>query len=203
MHTNRKRNTLTKKSLLALVAACSLLGGRFARAADEPKAKQADVQKMEAALPDKAPAEPKEKRKVLVYGNANGFVHSSIPLGEESIAKLGEKTGAYTATLTTTPPSSTPTTQELRRGRAGEHDQATSWSARPKRPRTRRPEKQRMENLVDFVEKDGKGLIGIHAATDAYYDDRAYGDLIGGYFNGHHAGQEKIAVVNVTTPRAR
>ena len=42
-----------------------------------------------------------------------------------------------------------------------------------------------MQNLIDFVEKDGKGLAGIHAATDAYYDDRAYGEMIGGYFAGH------------------
>jgi len=50
-----------------------------------------------------------------------------------------------------------------------------------------------MQNLIDFVTKDGKGLAGIHAATDAYYDNRAYGELIGGYFNGH-PWNEKVGV---------
>ena len=59
-----------------------------------PAPKPDDVKKMEAALPDKAPAEPKAKHTILVFGNANGFVHSSIGLGEETIVKLGEKTGA-------------------------------------------------------------------------------------------------------------
>src|SRR5438093_868110 len=38
----------------------------------------ADVEKMMAALPDKAPAKPSKPRKILVLGRAAGFVHSSI-----------------------------------------------------------------------------------------------------------------------------
>ena len=50
-----------------------------------------------------------------------------------------------------------------------------------------------MQNLLDFVEKDGKGVMGIHASTDAYYGNRAYGELSGGYFNGH-PWNEKVGV---------
>jgi type 1 glutamine amidotransferase len=38
--------------------------------------------------------------------------------------------------------------------------------------------------LVDHVRR-GAGLVGIHAATDAYADGDRYIELLGGHFNGH------------------
>ena len=38
--------------------------------------------------------------------------------------------------------------------------------------------------IVDFV-KGGKGFVGIHNATDTCYLWAEYGEMIGGYFNGH------------------
>ena len=53
-----------------------------------------------AALPAKAPATPRQPRKVLVLGKAAGFVHSSIPLAARTVEELGKKTGAWTTTIT-------------------------------------------------------------------------------------------------------
>lgn len=39
-------------------------------------------------------------------------------------------------------------------------------------------------DLLDFV-CQGKGFGGVHSATDTLYSWPEYGDLIGGYFNGH------------------
>src|SRR5262249_52755642 len=58
---------------------------------------QSDVDKMMAALPDKAPAKPQKPRKVLVLARATGYVHSSIPLAAKAVEALGAKTGAWTA----------------------------------------------------------------------------------------------------------
>ena len=58
---------------------------------------------MMAALPAAAPAKPAKARKVLVLGNARGFVHSSIPLAAKTIEELGKKTGAWTTTITYDP----------------------------------------------------------------------------------------------------
>jgi type 1 glutamine amidotransferase len=41
-----------------------------------------------------------------------------------------------------------------------------------------------VEALTDFV-KGGGGFAGIHSATDTLYKSAAYGELIGGYFDGH------------------
>src|SRR6185436_19230798 len=62
-----------------------------------------DVQAMMAALPDKAPATPRQPRKVLVLGKAAGFVHSSIPLAARTVDELGKKTGAWSTTITYDP----------------------------------------------------------------------------------------------------
>jgi type 1 glutamine amidotransferase len=40
------------------------------------------------------------------------------------------------------------------------------------------------ENLMSFV-KGGGGFVGIHAATDTFYDWPEYGEMINGYFDGH------------------
>ncbi len=180
----------------------SLMSGAVSAA---QTAKPEDVKKMEAALPDKAPAEPKTKRKVVVYGNANGYVHSSIPLGEQTIVELGEKTGAYTATINNDPSafdadsltgydavvlvSTTGHFLLPRTDTKGKTDDEKK-AIDEKTQSDVHAEKQRMQNLVNFVQRDGKGLMGIHAATDAYYDVRAYGELIGGYFNGHPWNQK-------------
>src|SRR5262249_7068410 len=43
---------------------------------------------------------------------------------------------------------------------------------------------QQKADLLDFV-RQGKGFGGSHSATDCLYSWPEYGDLIGGYFDGH------------------
>ena len=43
-------------------------------------------------------------------------------------------------------------------------------------------------DLLSFVERDGKGFIGIHSATITFVSWPAYGKMIGGYFDGHPWG---------------
>ena len=38
--------------------------------------------------------------------------------------------------------------------------------------------------LLDFV-RSGHGFLGVHSATDTFYEWADYGALIGGYFDGH------------------
>lgn len=172
-----------------------------------PSAKPGDLAKMQEALPASAPAKPLAHRSVLVYGNANGFVHSSIPLGEQTIAALGAKTGAWTATISNDPASFdelknfdavvlVSTTgrflipnSNLPKNATPEERKAADEKAEP----YREAETSRMNRLLRFVQEKGKGLAGIHAATDAYKDYPLYGDLIGGYFNGH-PWNEKVGI---------
>src|SRR5206468_3119175 len=61
------------------------------------------VQAMMAALPATAPAKPAKPRKILALGNAQGFVHSSIPLAAATVEALGNKLKTWTTTITYNP----------------------------------------------------------------------------------------------------
>jgi type 1 glutamine amidotransferase len=58
----------------------------------------------------------------------------------------------------------------------------------PEEPSQRREAREREErlkqSLVDFV-RAGKGLAGIHAATDTYKNWKEYNDMMGGAFMSH------------------
>ena len=58
---------------------------------------------------------------------------------------------------------------------------------------------QQKVDLLDFV-RQGKGFGGSHSATDCNYGWPDYGDLIGGYFDGHPWAQE--ASVQVEDPQS-
>jgi len=44
-------------------------------------------------------------------------------------------------------------------------------------------------DLLSFVRDDGKGFIGIHSATITFTAWPEYGEMIGGYFDGHPWGE--------------
>jgi type 1 glutamine amidotransferase len=141
-------------------------GGGGARGPQNQVPNQADVDAMMAALPAKAPVRPRQPRKVLVLGKAAGFVHSSIPLAARTIQELGQKTGAWSTTVTYDPADINE--QNLRQYDAifldsttGEFlDDANDAAATAARRKA----------LLDFV-RGGKGLAGIHAATDSYHQN--------------------------------
>jgi uncharacterized protein (TIGR03437 family) len=57
---------------------------------------------------------------------------------------------------------------------------------------------QQKADLLEFV-RQGKGFGGSHSATDTLYSWQEYGDMIGGYFDGHPWAQE--AAVDVEDPQ--
>jgi type 1 glutamine amidotransferase len=126
--------------------------------------KPEDVAAMVAALPDKAPAAPKKPRRVLVLGRAAGFVHSSIPLAARTIEEMGRKTGAWSTTITYD--AADITAQNL----AG-YDAiflASTTGHFLDDPRDAAATAARRQALLEFV-RGGKGIAGIHAATDSYH----------------------------------
>src|SRR5215475_7691680 len=59
---------------------------------------------------------------------------------------------------------------------------------------------QQKADLLDFV-RQGKGFGGSHSATDCNYTWADYGDLIGGYFDGHPWVQEaSVDVEDLQSP---
>jgi hypothetical protein len=119
---------------------------------------------MMAALPDKAPAKPKRPRKVLVLCQANGYVHSSIPLAAKTVDALGQKTGAWSTTISYD--SEVVTAEGLKQYDLVFLDNTTG--AFLDDPNDTSVTDARRTALLDFV-RGGKGLAGIHAAIDSYH----------------------------------
>jgi type 1 glutamine amidotransferase len=119
---------------------------------------------MMAAMPDKAPAKPLKPRKVLVLGAARGFVHSSIPLAATMMQEMGKKTGAWTATITYD--ASDINAENLKQYDLVFLDSTTGCFLDD--PTDPAATQARRAALLDFI-RGGKGIAGIHAATDSYH----------------------------------
>ena len=127
-----------------------------------------DVKAMMAALPDAAPVKPKQPRKVLVLARAAGFVHSSIPLAGRTIEEIGKKTGAWSTTITYD-------AADINDENLKQCDAiflASTTGAFLDDPKDAAATAARRKALLAFV-RGGKGLAGIHAATDSYHQSSA------------------------------
>jgi type 1 glutamine amidotransferase len=173
-------------------------------------ARVADLMQMMSALPDRAPATPLQPRRVLVLAKAAGFVHSSIPLATRTIEALGQKTGAWSTVITYSPADITE--QNLQ-----QYDAiflASTTGTFLDDPADPAATAARRKALLNFV-RGGKGIAGVHAATDSYHggppaaapvgggrapvDGGAplwpeFNQMIGGYFKFHWLYPTQVAV---------
>jgi type 1 glutamine amidotransferase len=167
-----KSNALTQEQLAAglnaaMPAPAFPAGGGRGQQAQNQTPRPEDVTAMMAALPATAPAKPKAPRKVLVLGKAAGFVHSSIPLAARTIEEMGKKTGAWTTTITYD-------SADINEANLKQYDAIfldSTTGAFLDDPNDAAVTAARRKALLDFV-RGGKGLAGIHAATDSYHQSR-------------------------------
>jgi type 1 glutamine amidotransferase len=170
----------------------------------EKQVPEAEIKKIEEALPTEAPAKPQKARKVLIFTLASGYVHGSIPVGAAAFELMGKKLGTWDSVISHDKEMFAPdklsqfdavimesTTGELfglKRGdykKMSDEDKAHNDMLR--------------KSLVDFV-KGGHGLVGVHAAGDCSYDWPEYGDMMGGYFNGHPWGHVTYKIDDANSP---
>lgn len=159
-------------------------------------ANPSDISAMMAALPDKPFATPQSLRHVLVLCKAVGWVHTSIPLAAKMVEYLGDKTGAWMTTITYDAASIN--AENLKQYDAIFLDSTTGQFLDD--PNDKTVTESRRQALLDFV-KGGKGLAGVHAATDSYHTSARPGErgeatpqvgtwpefneMIGGFFKFH------------------
>ena len=104
-----------------------------------------------------------------------GFVHSSIPLAGRTIEEMGKKTGAWSTTITYDP-------ADINEANLKQYDAiflASTTGAFLDDPNDAAATAARRKALLDFV-RGGKGLAGIHAATDSYHQNRPSADAPAG-----------------------
>jgi type 1 glutamine amidotransferase len=177
-------------SILPIAALVGVLAISLAEGKKGEPVREDAITKIDGALPQDAPAKPKQARKVLVFSKTAGFRHGSIEVGVEAMKRMGAATGAFEVTATEDESFFEPdklkgfdavimlnTTGEVFKGEEeGREDRLKA-------------------SLVEFV-KGGKGLIGMHSATDTYKNWKEYNDMMGGAFNAH-PWHEKVRLKNL------
>ena len=163
--------------------------GGFSRGCPQKQfANPADISAMMAALPEKPYATPQRLRQVLVLCRAVGWVHTSIPLAAKMVEYLGDKTGGWITTITYDAAAITP--GNLKQYDAVFLDNTTGQFLDDADDKAATD--LRRQALLEFV-KGGKGLIGIHAASDSYHTAGVspagtwpeFNEMIGGFFKFH------------------
>ncbi len=175
--------TVSHKHFTAVVlAAMAIMSPAWGQTPEE-------IQKIENAVPAKASVKPKKERRVLVFSLALKYKHSAIPYGEQAFKIMGEKTGAYQVDLSMDPEDLT--AENLKKYDAiifnnTTGDFITTESAR--------------QGLLEFV-RSGKGIVGIHAASDSNFGWPEYGRLIGGFFENHPWRASDTVTIKVERPK--
>jgi len=175
------------RPLILTAAAVSFLA---AQAASKPAAAVSpeEIQKIRAAAPEKAFAEPQKPRRLLVFTLCNGYRHSSIPYITKALEVIGRKTGAFE--IARSKDMSVFTADGLAAFDAVCLNNCTKLDFSD-------PAKQHV--LLDFV-ANGGGIAAIHGATDNFYDWPEGAALIGGLFDGHPWRAEGTWAVKVEEP---
>jgi type 1 glutamine amidotransferase len=152
-----------------------------------PPIKPEELAKIQAALPQ-AVAKPAKPRKLLVFFLTEGYVHGSIPYCNEAVKEMGDKTGAYTADFSEDMGVFTP--DRLKDYDAVLFNNTTGLKFTDPAAR---------QALLDFA-KSGKGVIGIHSATDNFPTWPEGQALLGGKFDGHPWGAGDTEAVKIDDP---
>jgi uncharacterized protein len=134
-------------------------------------------------------AQPASK-KVLYLTYSAGFRHDVIPLSMQLLPQIGKKNGfdvVATKDLAFLSAVSLPAYDAVVFYTTGELPISDADKA----------------NLLTWM-RSGKGFVGIHSATDTFYKWPEYGELIGGYFDGHPWHQEvRVKVEDPKHPATR
>ena len=130
-------------------------------------APQAAVDAMTAALPTTPGVKPMHPRRVLVMAHtgAGGFVHSSIPLAAKTVEALGNQGGLWSTTISYD--AADINTDNLKKYDAIFLDSTTACFLDDPDPAVTAA---RRAAFLSFV-RSGKGIAGIHAASDSYHTD--------------------------------
>ncbi len=189
----KKRSKLISAALLGLWCLSMLTSPLQAESPEKLRDLKADeLQKIQNAVPEKPTVQPNKPRKILVFWRCEGFFHTSIPVVNEALKIMGQKTGAYEVTVCTDD-YSVFTPEKLAQFDVVCLNNTTHLKFNPKET----PE--RCKALMDFV-KSGKGIVGVHAATDNFYDWPEGMEMMGGKFTGHPWGAGGTWAVKIDEP---
>lgn len=171
------------------------------------------IAKIKEFAPSKPTAQPKAKRKILLFSLFTGFNHKVIPYAVEAIKAIAEKSGAFELVISADVENFMPEKikqfdavilnnccsdrakrdlfWDVVNGKIADKknrklaDKYKGLSAEEKKAKAALLEK----SLIDFV-ANGGGLIAVHGGIVMQNNSMAFSEMLGGSFNYHPPQQE-------------
>ena len=129
---------------------------------------------------------------VLVIGQTKGFEHDSVSDGMAAIYNMGRDSGLWDATLRTDVELITKKTLERNAKNLDYFDALVFVSTTGELDL----DDAQKKDMLSFIQDDGKGFVGIHAALDTNYKWPEYGEMIGGWFDEHPWSTFNAPIIN-------
>jgi len=123
---------------------------------------------------------PPGKKRLLCIGETKGFEHDSVSYAMATLWKLGNESGLWETYIRTD--TELITKKKLDRNAKNlDYFDAVYFDTTGELDM----DAEQKAALLSFVYDDGKGFIGGHTGTDTFFQWPEYGNLVGGYFDGH------------------
>lgn len=172
---------MKKTVFVGLLAAMLLFVSQTRAVTDE------EITKMEQAMPSAPVIAPAQTRTLLVFNLCNGFKHSSVPYWQAALEIMAKKTGAFTVVQSSD--MAVFSAESLKEFDAICLNNTTKLT----------PDAAQQKAILDFV-NSGKGIVGIHAATDNFDDWPEGAMMMGGIFKGHPWGGGGTWAIKIDEP---
>jgi hypothetical protein len=140
------------------------------------------------------------RRKILAIGQVKGFQHDATSHGLATIWKIGQETGLWDTYIRTD--TQTITKKKLSgNAKTLDYFDAVIFYTTGELDLT----EEQKADLLTFVKDDGKAFLGAHSALDTFYQWPEYGEMIGGWFDGHpwNTFQAPVVVEDESNPIVR
>lgn len=134
------------------------------------------------ALVSVAPAQER-KRRLLVIGQSKGYQHESISTAMVTLYNLGRSSGQWDTFFRTDCAAITKKPLKWGAKNLDDFDAVVFFT-----DGDLDMDDSQKADLLSFIRDDGKGFIGIHSAAITFLSWPQYGDMLGGYFDGHPWG---------------
>jgi len=121
------------------------------------------------------------RKRILIVAQTMGWHHDSISDALAVLVKMGLDSNLYDAEIRTDVEWLTKKPLKPMRKNLVQYDAIVFCSTTGELPLT----EEQKADLMSFVRDEGKGFVGIHAALDTLYNWPEYGEMIGGWFDGH------------------
>jgi type 1 glutamine amidotransferase len=124
-----------------------------------------------------------KKRSLLIVGQSKGYQHESISTAMVTLYNLGRTSKKWDTVFRTDCTAITKKPLKYGAKNLDAFDAVVFFT-----DGNLDMDDSQKADLLSFIERDGKGFIGIHSATITFTSWPDYGRMIGGYFDGHPWG---------------